>query len=71
MFGEWKAKCSPVLNGAFQRQRSRTTHCTEASADHSVKPLVRSDLRVWLIPVLDSGESRAFHPCCSRVPMQF
>lgn len=78
MFGEWKAKRSPVLNGAFQRQRSRTTHCTEASADHSVKPLVwsgtkegRADLRVWLIPVLASGESRAFHPCWSRVPMQF
>lgn len=63
MFGEWKAKRSPVLNGAFQRQGSRTTHCMEASADHSVKPLLwsgtkkgRPDFWVWLIPVLDSEE---------------
>lgn len=74
MFGEWKAKRSPVLNGAPQSR----DHCTEASADHSVKPLVwsgtkegRPDFWAWLIPVLEPGESRAFHPCWSGVPMQF
>lgn len=64
MFGKWKEKCSPVLMGTLQRQGSRTAHCVEASAHHSVKPLARAgtkegrpDFWPWLIPVLDSEES--------------
>lgn len=45
--GNGGQKCCPTLNGTAPRQRSRTIHCMEASADHSGKPLRRSGTRLW------------------------